>query len=237
MKIPTSVSMLFTRYVFYTLAFTLILSPFAYIASVYATPIYGVFPVNGFYKMSKYKTVDRGQIGFSSQRALDANITGAADKIRSSTKGLSDMPITFWPKGYDLVPISWNNTASTWTSYTDIMFTWANRGTDSGGQTYPEKPSSAFCTFWKQTTYCGWRQRIQFDNTKWANASSTSKQRYVLHETGHAVGMKDYCTVDSIMNNGAQPTTTSSGCNSGKWTAVMSYQPTDRAAVKSIYPQ
>jgi hypothetical protein len=69
------------------------------------------------------------------------------------------------------------------------------------------------------------------NTAKWDLTSMTnaSKQRLIKHETGHAVGMMDYCSADSIMNNGT------SGCNGGKWTAITGYLSTDRSAVNSVY--
>lgn len=210
-------------YVLYTVAFTALFSLFTYAVSAYAV----LYPNWGFYKMSLSKTVDRGQIGMSSVRAYDADIITAYSNVKNSTTGYTEMPSSIWPNGYNMVQ---NNWTGTWNNYVDIMFTWADRTGNSVGQTYSYLEPSSWCSFWGQATPCGVYSIIQIDTTRWANyGAGTLRQRLIEHETGHAVGMADYCGSDSIMNNGA------STCNSGRWTAVMYYQSIDRTNTNNVY--
>lgn len=227
MKIQNNVSLLFKKYVFYTVAFTFLLAPFAYVVSVYATPIYGKYPNQGLFKMSLQKTYNRGQVGMSSSRPYDSNFITAYGSVKNSTTGYPEMPYSIWPNGFNMVQ---NNWAGTWNQYVDILVDFQNRGsTISAGETFRSLARADFCSIWGQTYPCGMRPTIVMNTYKWDPMASLSKQRLIKHETGHAVGMMDYCSEDSIMNNGA------STCNGGKWTAVTGYLSTDRYAVNSVY--
>lgn len=234
MKIQNSVFVLFKKYVFYTLAFTLLLLPLSYIASVYATPIYGHYPGTttnpiGLFKMSLNKTVSRGQIGMSSSRSYDSNFITAYNSVKSSTTGYSEMSSATWPNGFYMIQ---NNWTGTWNQYVDILITFQNRGSNiSTGETFRYVAPYSFCSLWGQSYPCGARPTIVMNTAKWDLYTMTgaSKQRLIKHETGHAVGMMDYCSVDSIMNNGTV------GCNGGKWTAVTGYKSTDRSATSLVY--
>ncbi len=230
MKIPKSVFVLFKKYVFYTLAFTLVFTPFSYVASVHATPIYGTYPNQGLFKMSLKKTTSRGQIGMSSSRPYDADFITAYSSVKSSTTGYSEMPSTIWPTGFNMIQ---NNWTGTWNQYVDIMVNFQNRGsTISSGETFRSLATSDFCSIWGTTYPCGMRPTIIMNTYKWDPMASSSRQRLIKHETGHAVGMMDYCSADSIMNNGV---TSPAPCNGGKWTAITGYLSTDRSAVNSVY--
>ncbi|HET8575204.1 MAG TPA: hypothetical protein VFM02_03495 [Candidatus Paceibacterota bacterium] len=210
-------------YLIYTFVFSILLVPATYAVSVYAV----TYPSRGLFKMSLNKTVDRGQIGMSSTRSYDSDIIAAYSKVQSSTTGYSQMPSSIWPNGYDMIQ---NNWTGTWNNYVDIMFTWKDRTGDSVGETYSYAEPSSWCTFWGQSYPCGNYSVIQIDTTRWANYGAGSlRQRLIEHETGHAVGMYDYCSSDSIMNNGDP------SCNNGKWTAVMYYQPIDRTNTSAVY--
>lgn len=210
-------------YLLYTLAFTIVLVPIGYGISAYAS----AYPNGGLFKMSLNKTIDRGQIGMSSTRAYDADIVAAYAKVKSSTTGYSEMPSSIWPNGYNMIQ---NNWTGTWNNYVDIMFTWADRTGDSVAQNYSYLEPSSWCSFWGQSYPCGNYAIVQIDNTRWANyGTGNLRQRLIEHETGHSVGMADYCSSDSIMNNGA------SNCNSGRWTAVMYYQSVDRTNTSAVY--
>ena len=231
-------------YALYTILFIILLLPFAYIAIAKGAFNYGRYPNYGFYKMSLNKTVDRGQIGMSSTRAYDADIMAAYSKTKSSTTGYAEMPSSVWPNGFDERQ---NNWTGTWNNYVDVMFQWTDRTGDSVGETFRFNQDSAFCTFWKQSKPCGQYSIIRFDITRWANyGAGLNRQRLVMHEVGHASGMRDYCGGDSIMNNGADyPFGSGTLCNPvwdsaqgryrPKWLQVMSYQSVDRQSVSTTY--
>jgi hypothetical protein len=210
-------------YVLYTLILTSFVAPLTYAVSAYAV----LYPSWGFYKMSLNKAVDRGQIGMASTRAYDADLVTAYSNVKTSTTGYTEMPSTVWPNGYNMVQ---NNWTGTWNNYVDIKIQWTDRTGDSVGITNSNLEPSSWCTFWGQSTPCGVYSTISLDITRWANyGAGALRQRVVEHETGHAVGMPDYCGGDAIMNDG------SAGCNSGRWTAVMSYTSHDRTTTNSVY--
>ena len=124
-----------------------------------------------------------------------------------------------------------SNTTGQWNAFIDIMITFADRGADSFGQNYPSFARSDFCAYWGVSYPCGQRPTVEIHSVKWASATQTNKERLLMHETGHSHGMYDYCGSDSIMNNGV------STCNSGKWTALMTYQTTDQQGINAVYPQ
>lgn len=224
---------LFKKYVAYTLVFTLFLVPISLVTFAYATTIYGKYPGTttnpiGLFKMSLNKTTNRGEIGMSSSRSYDSNFITAYNSVKNSTTGYSEMPSSVWSNGFNMIQ---NNWTGTWNQYVDILITFQNRGADiSSGETFRYIAPSDYCSIWGQSYPCGARPTIVMNTYKWdAPMSDSSKQRLIIHETGHAVGMMDYCTEDSVMNNGT------STCNGGKWTAVTGYLSTDRSAVNSIY--
>lgn len=214
------------NYVLYTVAFTALISVFTYAVSAYAAVLY---PNWGFYKMSLSKTIDRGQIGMSSTRAYDADIVTAYSNVKNSTTGYSEMPSSIWPNGYNMVQ---NNWTGTWNNYVDIMIQWADRTGDSVGLNVSNLEPSSWCSWWGQSYKCGVYSNIYLDITRWANyGPGLLRQRVVEHETGHSVGMPDYCGSDSIMNNGA----TNPACNGGRWTQVMGYTSYDRTITNNVY--
>ena len=132
-----------------------------------------------------------------------------------------------WKNG---IKMSVDNSSGQWNKYVDILIVLQDRTGDSFGQNYPRAANSDFCKIWSVTYPCGQRPTVSIDSVRWKNASSLGKQRLIMHETGHSNGLADYCTMDSIMNNGL------STCNSGRWTSVMSYKSTDRAGINNVYP-
>lgn len=228
MKIQNIFSLM-QMYTKYTFAFVLLLLPFAYIAIASATPIYGYYPNQGIFKMSLNKTVDRGQIGMSSTR-YDQEILNAYSNVRNSTTGYPEMPSSVWANGYNMQQ---NNWTGQWNMYVDTLLTFVYRGpSNSPGQIYRSLAAADFCSIWGQSWPCGMRSTIELDTYRWDGSyvgQPLLKQRLVMHETGHAIGMMDYCSEDSIMNDGT------STCNSERWTAVMEYKSTDRSATNSVY--
>ncbi len=193
--------------------------------------------------MSLAKTVDRGQIGMSSTRSSDSNILAAYTAVKNSTKGTTELPTSTWPTGLDMRQ---NNWIGQWNKYVDIMITFKDRGTNSGGVTTSSQ-DSAYCAAWNIASPCGVRSTVTINTSKWdgntlygySPMTSTGKKRLIMHETGHANGMLDYCTEDSIMNNGDVDPKTGLLCNPvngiPKWTAITGYLSTDRQAIRYIY--
>ncbi len=217
------------HYIVFTALFTILLTPLMGALYVFAGPVYGHYPSQGIFKMSLNKTTNRGQIGMSSNR-YEPELLNAYTKVKTSTTGYSEMPSSVWPTGYNMLQNNWNGQ---WNMYVDTLIYFTYRGPNqSPGQIYRSLARSDFCSLWGQSYPCGMRSTVEIDTWRWDGqyaSNPTLKQRLIMHETGHAIGMLDYCAQDSIMNDGT------GGCNGGKWSAVMSYQPTDRTAINSVY--
>ncbi len=226
MKIPTSVFVLFQKYVFYTLAFSLLLSSATF---VFANDKNGVFPNVGLLFMSG-KSNYSGSINLTSNNC-NVSETNAYAKIKSSTKGTTEMKR--WLSGINMRQSTCTgnfdtsidiklNYLTNYTSYT-------SHGIE-GGHTHGILASKTYCGYWGLTYPCGTLPEIHLNKPKWDLTSTIGRERLLIHETGHAHGLAHHCSGDSIMNDGT------SGCNGGKWSAVMSYQPTDRVGISAIYP-
>ncbi len=227
------VGRLAVTYVLYTLTFIILLAPLLYVA--------GATPVNRYYKKL---TTDSGNGGFlwmSHEKyyvgglyvatpSSDAAFKDAFANVKGSTKGYSEMK-RWNANGINMYV---ENTTSKWTQNVDIMIVLKDRTGNSFGQNFPRAASSDFCKIWGAIYPCGQRPTIEIDTTRWNKSTSLSKQRLVMHETGHSHGLADYCAMDSIMNNGDSSATNS--CNGGRWTAVMSYKSTDRSGINNVYP-
>lgn len=103
-----------------------------------------------------------------------------------------------------------------------------------GGENHSQLAPSSWCAAYVGAPYpCGYHPSIVHLNRSRFTSSSYSveyRQRLIMHETGHSLGLSHHCSSDAIMNDGT------SSCNSGRWTQVMGYQATDRAGIRAIYP-
>lgn len=182
----------------------------------------GTYPTVGHLWMSK----QGGYSGLIYLTSTNCNTseTGAYNRIKTSTTGTSEM--SRWKKGIDMRQYT---CTGSWNNYTDIKLEYLSHPS-SPGENHDSVNSSSYCAFWGVSYPCGVRSTDHFDTTKWNNASSLSRERLIMHETGHAFGLAHHCTSDAIMNDGT------SACNGGKWTAIMQYQPTDRTGISNVYP-
>lgn len=95
------------------------------------------------------------------------------------------------------------------------------------------QPHSAqsFCDYWGMRHPCGSHpSTVHVNWDKWGSTSDLGRERLIMHETGHSLGLAHHCTSDSIMNQGI------STCNGGRWLEVMVYKQTDREGIRSMYP-
>jgi hypothetical protein len=181
----------------------------------------GTYPSYGIMWISADKDYS-GYSYFTSENCNSAE-TGAASRIEDSTTGTAEM--SDWDSGIQLTQYT---CTGNWNYYTDMKFHYLNHP-GSPGENHDDVASSAFCSFWNESYPCGMRPDVHFDTTWWNNASQTSRERLVMHETGHSFGLSHHCSEDAIMNDG------SGGCNGGAWTSVMEYQSTDREGIDSVY--
>lgn len=205
----------------YTFAFLLsllLLSPVAFVAANHNK---GLFPNTGHFWMSS-RTGYSGLIYVTSTNC-NADQVGAYSRIKSSTTGTAEMPE--WANGIGMQQYT---CTGTWNNYTDIRISHV-ASQSSPGLNIDTMRDSTYCSFWGTSYPCGVRSSVTVRQSWWDTASSVSRQRLIMHETGHSMGLNHHCTANSIMNDGT------SGCNSGAWTSVMTYQPTDRVGVNSVY--
>lgn len=181
----------------------------------------GTFPNTGHLWMSSRKSFS-GAIYVTSTNCNSDQVS-AYSRIKNSTTGTTEMPE--WKSGINMKQYT---CFGTWNNSTDIRI--RHVATQSSpGLNIDTMRDSAFCAYWGTTYPCGVRSEVTIRQSWWDTASSLSRQRLIMHETGHSMGLNHHCTANSIMNDG------SSTCNNGVWTTVMTYQPTDRIGINNVY--
>lgn len=212
----------FTALVIFTVIFSA--------TSVFASNIFETYGNRGFLWMSAEKSYS-GSIWVSSTNCNDSEVN-AYQRVKNSTTGTTEMSL--WKNGIDM---SQKKCDGTLDNYIDIVLSYEDfdvthdKGTFGGENHHTDAPKS-YCDFWNATYPCGSHPAtVHINLEKWNTKTTTWRERLIMHETGHSHGLDHHCTSDSIMNDG------SSTCNGGKWTAIMSYQVTDRKGINSIYPQ
>ena len=181
----------------------------------------GTYPTVGHLWMSSAKNYS-GLI-YVTSTSCNADETSAYSRVKNSTTGTTEM--ANWPNG---IQMSQYTCTGAWNNSTDIRIEYV-ASQSSPGLNVDTARTPSYCSFWNTTHPCGVRSNVSIRQSWWNGASSLSRQRLVMHETGHSLGLGHLCTQDSIMNDGR------SGCNGGKWTGVMVYKPVDRAAINNVY--
>jgi hypothetical protein len=156
---------------------------------------------------------------------------GAYTKIQASTAGTDEF-LSRWPSGISLRPTSCQGG---WGFADDISLNYQSNFETThgnyGGENHSYVASGTWCEMWAMPHRCGYHPSIVHLNKPYFSTKSTAwLERLIMHETSHSLGLSDFCSQDSISNDGT------STCNSGRWTQVMEYKPVDRRAVYDIYP-
>lgn len=206
------------RYFIAFSVFGLLLAPAMFVSANHTK---GTYPSVGHLWMSS--TSGYSGLIYTSSDNCNSQETGAYTRIKNSTTGYTEM--TDWANGINM---SQYTCTGSWNNYTDIVFDYMTHP-GTGGENHDTVNSSSYCSFWNKSYPCGVRSTVHVDNTWWNNASANSRERLVMHETGHSLGLAHHCTANAIMNDGT------SGCNGGAWTSVMSYQSTDRTGINNVY--
>lgn len=209
----------FKTYSISVLVLVVLLSP---AVLVFANHTKGTYPTVGHLWMS-------GGTGYSGLIYTTSNNCNSSElnaytRVKNSTTGTSEM--SRWTNGIDMRRYT---CTGTWDNYTDIYLQYLSHPA-SPGENHDTVNSSAYCAFWGVSYPCGVRSTDHIDTAWWSGQGTLSRERLIMHETGHAFGLAEHCTSDAIMNNGL------STCNGGKWTSIMQYQPTDRTGINNVYP-
>lgn len=185
------------------------------------TPIKGTYPNKGSLWLSSDMNYS-GELYMSSNNC-NTQEKNAYKKVLNSTKGKSEMP-----DHDDGIKMSSYNCSGSWSNDIDILLNYVTTHPTPGENSDIKNPK-AYCTYFDVDYPCGNRAKIKISKAWWNTATKTSKERLIMHETGHSLGMGHLCSENSIMNDGT------SGCNNGVWTAVTGYLPPDRRAIDAIY--
>lgn len=208
-----------------------------FLLPIYAAPAgadnrYATYGNRGYQWAARYQ--DNFFIHVTSNNCRPAEQT-AFDNIRNSTAG-SDRFSVRWPSGLRMLRDSTDPCNGQVTRYVDVKIAYSDfcntHGCGTfGGENHSTLAPSSWCNYWGANQPCGSHpSEVHINENKWQNTSDAGKVRLIMHETSHSQGLAHHCSSDSIMNDG------SSGCNGGKWTQIMSYQPTDRTGIYNIYP-
>jgi hypothetical protein len=206
------------------LVFTILFSA----SAVFAHDLYDKYPNRGYLFMSK--SMNYSGLVYVTSNNCNTSEVNAFSKVKSSTANTTEM--SRWPDGIDMKQYSCDSIV---TNYVDIDIEYSDFSKTHGGGTYGGEnhstlAPSSYCEYWGVTSPCGSHpSTVHINQTKWDSTSSTGRERLIMHETAHSMGLAHHCSGDSITNNG------SSSCNGGKWTAIMSYQATDRTGIDSQY--
>lgn len=166
----------------------------------------GTFPSHGFVWLDDL-SASPASLFLYSDKCKSAEAT-AWTKVKSGLAGGSAEFKGAWPGGITFYAYACTSTV---TEYTDIMLdymsatTWASYADHGnfGGHHHYSLGSSSWCAIWGLPYPCGYHiSRIHINEPRFETYSSTYKVNFLLHETGHSMGFKDYCGHTSIANNG-----------------------------------
>lgn len=185
---------------------------------------FGVYPNRGNLWMSS----EAGYLGeiWVSSSTCSSDVLSAFTKIEASTNSTTEM--ANWPDGIRMIRQDCNGV---FTNDIDITIRLVSDSYQSSpGMNRKLVNPPEFCAYWGLSHPCGDRGRVTIRSSWWNSKTSTNRQRIIMHETGHSLGLDEHCTSNAIMNDGTNT------CNGGKWTTIMSYQSTDRGGIDAIYP-
>ena len=200
-------------------------------ASVVANDRIDTYGDRGYVWLGHYR--DFGYITVTSDNC-NARETGAFDRVENSTAGTTEFSAR-WPSGIRLTRSSCTGTV---TASIDISLDYSDfdvthNGADAPGENHSPKATPEWCDLWPSAPAypCGTHpSRVHINLDWWNSSNNNSRERLIMHETGHSMGLDHHCSSDSIMNTGADT------CNQKRWTEVMVYKPTDRNGIVGIYP-
>lgn len=204
-----------------------------------ADDIYAKYGQRGYYWLAKYSS---GDLWVSSNRCNSRELK-AFERVLTSTAGTAEFAGR-WPDGLDFkqkrcdgkisaaidIRINYSDFDHTHKSYTNGV--WA--------ENHSKKAPREWCNVLDTAHPCGSHpSNVHIDLDNWNKYDDLWRERLIMHETGHSVGLAHHCfddagnPQDSIMNH---PPGKGTSCSSANWTKVLVYKPTDRDGVVRMYP-
>lgn len=155
---------------------------------------------------------------------------GAYDRILSSTAGKPEFA-NRWSDGLVLVQKRCDGVVGTQIDikiiYEDVVASW-------WGYNDSDRAPSSWCAMWDVPHPCGSHpSRVHIKLSSWQNHGDMWRERLIMHETGHSLGIAHHCADDSIMNT---PAGNGPACTEANWTDVMVWKAHDRDAHVNVYP-
>lgn len=209
-------------YVVLSMIYLISLTPFAIShAAEHKSP----FPNGGLLWMSARERFT-GTVYVSSNNC-NTSETGAYAKVQGSTIHTSEMG-----KWYTYgIRMSQYRCDGQFTVLSDVRINYnSTYPSDAWGINNDTVADRNFCAFWGVAYPCGVRPTVSINVGTWNRVGDANRQRLIMHETGHSLGLSHHCSSASIMNDGT------SGCNGGAWLNTMGYVATDRIGIDQMYP-
>ena len=189
----------------------------------------GTYGDKGYAWVARYS--DYAEIWVTSDMCNDREL-GAFSRITNSTAGTTQFQDR-WPSGLRLVRYTCDGVVDDSTDVKIAYSDWdvTHGGDNAWGENHFHKAPQEWCDIWNDPYPCGAHpSNVHINLDQWNSHGNDWRERLLMHETGHSMGLGHHCTSDSIMNDGT------SGCNNGRWTQVMAYLSTDRDGFRSVYP-
>lgn len=184
------------------------------LAGAHTLPMHLAYPDHGYAWMARY--TDGGtSIWLISERCEPTEVN-AIDTIRNTTSGSRSEFRGAWPSGISIYRAACSGTVQ---NSTDIVLDYmtdaewdAQHSSVFGGHVHSSLASASWCDYYGHTKInnkCGIHpSRIHIRTSRFLGYSDTTKRNFLIHETSHSFGFKDYCSVDAITNNTGSSTCT-----------------------------
>lgn len=160
----------------------------------------------------------------------------AYNRVLNSTAGES-FTSDYWPSGIRLRKAVSSPCSGTVSDVIDIDLNYQSKFSSThgnyGGENHSSLGSTVWCASFNAPYPCGYHVSVvHLNKARWTDTSISHayRERLLMHETGHSLGLGHHCESDAIMNDGM------SNCNGGRFTQVMEYRSTDRQGIRQTYP-
>lgn len=187
----------------------------------------GTYGNKGYIWVARF--FDNAIIWVTSDMCNDREL-GAYDRVENSTAGTTQFQDR-WPSGLRWYRHGCDGVADDLTDIKIHYSDWdldGHNGANHWGENHFHKAPQEWCDLWDAPYPCGAHpSNVHINLDQWNTHVDTWRERLLMHETGHSMGLGHHCTSLSIMNDGTD--------DCGGWTALV-YTSTDRDGFRSIYP-